>query len=359
MPKQLLIDYLYRNLCFFDFLEESLKTYETINKSENFNKCENKMNFFLSKNSEKFESYKKMKKIAGKYSIDEENKKVNKIIEWAKSKGIILKEDITLDEVNYLTDKIFYIEFKDKMTKLIVENNIVLRYIFSRIIQHFFKLFESISEIKLKLFSNMEAAQSNYAKAMNEKERKIKENDIFVKSLKNDIQKYTSKIKFLKSELNTEREIGIKNYDVLKKKLDREIANRLINEKHIYDKLNEEIAQKLKIEKKFIILKNKFDFEKCQRIKESNELKDVKRQLNDEKTKNKKIEEELKDVKRQLNDEKTKNKKIEEELKDVKRQLNDEKTKNKKMQDELDDIKIKLELILKEKNEKEIKLGEK
>ena len=38
MPKQLLLDYLYRNLCFFDFLEESLKAYETINKSENFNK---------------------------------------------------------------------------------------------------------------------------------------------------------------------------------------------------------------------------------------------------------------------------------------------------------------------------------
>ena len=179
MASVYLIEYAYKSICFLDFLNESLKSWESVPQ-----KNENNIDLSMSEKQQKFReinndnllSYYEKEKISENNPKNINSKKVEFIEEWAKTNGIKFSKNFSFEEINKFSDQIYKI-YIAKLNGLKNEKNLILNLCFPQLIKNLFNLFELLNEIKTIFLKEKNLERDNYTNLLiefDEKENTIK-----------------------------------------------------------------------------------------------------------------------------------------------------------------------------------------
>lgn len=335
--KNYLMDFAYRNICFLKFLNLSLEVWNNIQIGQNPNTSINKKDQFLQANKDNLAIYENEKKISQKKTVEAFLDKEKKINEWIKENKIIMKQNRDIDELNFISDKYVFPQFKEKLISLIKAKNLVLQFIFPQLIQNLFDCFDLFHEIKITIYEelNLESkkytnAISDYFKATKAYEETIKKDEDLIHKMKNDANNeklnYENKISILENLIKKLNDELLSQNDILKQNED------LTKDKNQLKKFNDAPYFSNGFYEQFYNnLKSELEFLDSRKEK-------LEKELNFEKEKNSELEKELKKYKIELNEEKNRRKiiennfkqfleKIEKNTKTISEQINEEKEK--------------------------------
>ena len=286
-----LIEYAYRSLYFLDYLNNSLKNWESV---VNINK-----NLFLKEKQIKFNEINNDNLL--KYLLNEKenencpkklnNYKINIIRNWAISNKINLSKNLSFDELYELSDKIFLI-YKNELNQMRSEKNEILSLCFPQLINNLFSLFDILNEIKKIFLKEKNSEMDKYSQLILECEEKSQTLKSYEKNLKN---KYNNEKKRLNKQISNlleennkikknleDSQNELKNLEKYKEKI-----NCLTDENNDLFLTNEHLQSDvfaLKQEMKF--LKNKIDVDKKER---DEQIENMKTEMEKERTEKEKF----------------------------------------------------------------------
>ena len=273
MAKNCLIDISYRNICFMNFLNDSLKSWKEVLKSSGNKTLREQQDEFRVINNNGLIKYQERENVAKVDSKENYLLKIETINNFAKINKFNLSKDISLEEINSLVDKYVYPQIINKLTDLKKEQNKILQLLFPQLINNLFATFELFQKIKNLFFSDLKGEMSNYSELLlksNEKEEAlVKEINSTKTNLKKaktqydkEIKEYEKKIKLMEEEMkilkeknSTDKTITEKEYEELSKKY-QDVFN-LNNSLLFHNEAYASDIEMLKAENNF--LKNKIE----------------------------------------------------------------------------------------------------
>ena len=317
-----MIDFLYLNACFIDFLENSAQVYNKIVKSKDKLEFKKISDNFKVENENNEKLYFNQKCIMLKNSEEEKNKKILKIEAFYK---LDLKnkynEEILLKQVNQIVSLNYKILFKnktlfsligDKLFNYINKSNNLFYLIIKMIKENeknsyneLSKLYQSKEVESNKIINNYKAQESNL---LNE-----------IKCLKKTLEEHSNKFIEIEKNHNTKLNDVISKYNDSLKKLDESIKrNKDAEEKFNEINIKYEDSQK-KLDES--IKRNKDTEEKLSEI--NIKYEDNQKKLDESIKRNKDAEEKLseinikyEDMSKELNEIKEENKNLKYEIKE-------------------------------------------
>ena len=329
MDMNYLIDFAYRNICFFNFLEISLNNWNIVTKENANEKISTKQNYFREKNDKNLINYQAEEKNCRLYTNECIQIKTDKILEWAKKSKIFLPKELKLEELNNFIDKTLYPTVFNRLVLLKNERNLILQLLFPQLLNNLLASFELLTDFKKEMLSKLKRENNNY----NELFLKYKgDEEAFKKILKEkEIMQNKEKIQFeekikalnetidkLKSQNSTQKNFNENDYNIF-----LEQYNELYNSNKQLNDSNINLA-----------IENEFNTSDARTLRSENEnlKKEIEKvQLNVENM-SKKMESLYEDVK-ELKAFREENKKLNEEnikLNEENKKLNEEKIKRKK-----------------------------
>ena len=273
MAKNCLIDISYRNICFMNFLNDSLTSWKEVLKSSGNKTLREQQDEFRVINNNELIKYQERENVAKVDSKENYLLKIETINNFAKINKFNLSKDISLEEINSLVDKYVYPQIINKLTDLKKEQNKILQLLFPQLINNLFATFELFQKIKNLFFSDLKGEMSNYSDLLlksNEKEEAlVKEINSTKTNLKKaktqydkEIKEYEKKIKLMEEEMkilkeknSTDKTITEKEYEELSKKY-QDVFN-LNNSLLFHNEAYASDIEMLKAENNF--LKNKIE----------------------------------------------------------------------------------------------------
>ena len=273
MAKNCLIDISYRNICFMNFLNDSLTSWKEILKSSGNKTLREQQDEFRVINDFNLIKYQERENVAKVDSKENYLLKIETINNFAKINKFNLSKDISLEEINSLVDKYVYPQIINKLTDLKKEQNKILQLLFPQLINNLFATFELFQKIKNLFFSDLKGEMSNYSDLLlksNEKEEALVKE---INSTKTNLKKantqydkerkeYEKKIKLMEEEMkilkeknSTDKTITEKEYEELSKKY-QDVFN-LNNSLLFHNEAYASDIEMLKAENNF--LKNKIE----------------------------------------------------------------------------------------------------
>ena len=289
-----MIDFLYLNACFIDFLENSAQVYNKIIKSKDKLEFKKISDNFKAENENNEKLHFNQKCIMLKNSEEEKNKKILKIEAFYK---LDLKnkynEEILLKQVNQIISLNYKILFKnktlfsligDKLFNYINKSNNLFYLIIKMIKENEKNSYNELSQLyqskevdSNKIINNYKAQESNL---MNE-----------IKCLKKTLEEHSNKFIEIEKNHNTELNDVISKYNDSLKKLDESIKrNKDAEEKFNEINIKYEDSQK-KLDES--IKRNKDTEEKLSEI--NIKYEDMSKELNEIKEENKNLKYEIKE----------------------------------------------------------------
>ena len=273
MAKNCLIDISYRNICFTNFLNDSLTSWKEILKNSGNKSLRQQQDEFRVINDFNLIKYQERENVAKVDSKENYLLKIKTINDFATINKFNLSKDISLEEINSLVDKYVYPQIINKLTDLKKEQNKILQLLFPQLINNLFATFELFQKIKNLFFSDLKGEMSNYSDLLlksNEKEEAlVKEINSTKTNLKKaktqydkEIKEYEKKIKLMEEEMkilkeknSTDKTITEKEYEELSKKY-QDVFN-LNNSLLFHNEAYASDIEMLKAENNF--LKNKIE----------------------------------------------------------------------------------------------------
>ena len=172
MDKNYLIDFAYRNICFFNFLEISLKNWNILNKNSKEDIAK-KQSLFRKLNEENLIHYLSEEKNCRIYTVEKIQIKIDKIREWAITFNILLSKELKLEELNPFIDKTLHPTFIDKLNSIKKISNSLTQILFPQLLNNLSASLKLLNELKIVLFSKL-------------KEETKKYNNMFLKSIEDE-----------------------------------------------------------------------------------------------------------------------------------------------------------------------------
>ena len=286
-----LIEYAYRSLYFLDYLNNSLKNWESV---VNINK-----NLFLKEKQIKFNEINNDNLL--KYLLNEKenencpkklnNYKINIIRNWAISNKINLSKNLSFDELYELSDKIFLI-YKNELNQMRSEKNEILSLCFPQLINNLFSLFDILNEIKKIFLKEKNSEMDKYSQLILECEEKSQTLKSYEKNLKN---KYNNEKKILNKQISNlfeennkikknleDSQNELKNLEKYKEKI-----NYLTDENNDLFLTNERLqSDVLALKQEMNFLKNKIEDDKKER---DEQIENMKTEMEKERTEKEKF----------------------------------------------------------------------
>ena len=231
MPKELMIEFAYKNICFMNFLENSLDSWNFVVSNHSEVKLTQKQQLFREKNDANLLKYQQEENNSQKHTNDIFLVKKEKIREWALLNKRNFAKDITFEEINSLIDDLLFPNIINKLNLLKVEKNPILNLLFPQLINNLFASFDLLNKIKIKLFSKLKIEMNNYSNLLlksneNEKElkKKINEGRNNLKQIKSQLEKerleYENKINLMQGQIK-----NLKDEKLSKKNISEEQSN--------------------------------------------------------------------------------------------------------------------------------------
>ena len=231
MPKDLMIEFAYKNICFMNFLENSLDSWNFVVSNHSEVKLTQKQQLFREKNDDNLLKYQEEENNSQKHTNDIFLVKKEKIREWALLNKRNFAKDITFEEINSLIDDLLFPNIINKLNLLKVEKNPILNLLFPQLINNLFASFDLLNKIKIKLFSKLKIEMNNYSNLLlksneNEKElkKKINEGRNNLKQIKSQLEKerleYENKINLMQGQIK-----NLKDEKLTKKNISEEQSN--------------------------------------------------------------------------------------------------------------------------------------
>ena len=231
MPKELMIEFVYKNICFMNFLENSLDSWNFVVSNHSEVKLTQKQQLFREKNDANLLKYQQEENNSQKHTNDIFLVKKEKIREWALLNKRNFAKDITFEEINSLIDDLLFPNIINKLNLLKVEKNPILNLLFPQLINNLFASFDLLNKIKIKLFSKLKIEMNNYSNLLlksneNEKElkKKINEGRNNLKQIKSQLVKerleYENKINLMQGQIK-----NLKDEKLSKKNISKEQSN--------------------------------------------------------------------------------------------------------------------------------------
>lgn len=115
MAMKYLVDFAYRNICFFNFLENSLKNWNLILSQRSKEKITIQQKLFREINDDNLVNNQQDEKNCGKHTEEMTQLKKEKVREWAKRFNQNLSKELNTEEINIFIDKIIYPTVFDKL----------------------------------------------------------------------------------------------------------------------------------------------------------------------------------------------------------------------------------------------------
>ena len=281
MAMNYLIDFAYRNICFLNFLETSLKNWNLVLNQHPKENLTKKQSFFRQENDENLIHYMVEEKNCGIYSEEKIQIKTDKIREWAKTFNPNLSKKLEMEEINSFIDKSVYPNVIDKLDSLRKKNNSLVQILNPHLLNNLLASFKLLNKLRMELISKLKKESKNY-------------NELFLKSI-GEMDDNKKKLNESKNMLNkANREIEKTKYEEKMKQM-QEIIDKLKSER-----LNQNKTSEQNNDDDYIKLKNKYntllEFNNELTEKNQNYLLDV-LSLKDE---NKYLKERLDDVENDL-----------------------------------------------------------
>lgn len=231
MPKELMIEFAYKNICFMNFLENSLDSWNFVVSNHSEVKLTQKQQLFRKKNDDNLLKYQEEENNLQKPTNDIFLVKKEKIREWALLNKRNFAKDITFEEINSLIDDLLFPNIINKLNLLKVEKNPIKNLLFPQLINNLFASFDLLNKIKIKLFSKLKIEMNNYSNLLlksneNEKElkKKINEGRNNLKQIKSQLEKerleYENKINLMQGQIK-----NLKDEKLSKKNISSEQSN--------------------------------------------------------------------------------------------------------------------------------------
>ena len=238
MASLYLLEFSYRSIYFLNFLNDSLKNWETIVNQKEIKKITEKQNAFREINNDNLLKYQTYENLDESQPKKPNEDKLTLIRDWAKVNSINVSKDLPFEEIYSLNDKIYQV-YISKLTSLKNEKNQILQLLFPQVIKNLFGSFELLNKTKSAFFVEKNEEKNKYTKLFLESEIKEKElkqsSDKTIKILKEKISNqkndYESKIKTMKKTIdefvsennNIKKKIEVyesqhKSYEELKQK---------------------------------------------------------------------------------------------------------------------------------------------
>ena len=114
MMKNPLIDFSFRNICFYDFLNQSLENYNSVLNDHPNETPKVQQKLFREVNDNNLLYYQEEEKVANNLSEGVYSQKFERIYEFAKKYKIKLSKNINPDEINSFIDDTLYPKLKNK-----------------------------------------------------------------------------------------------------------------------------------------------------------------------------------------------------------------------------------------------------
>ena len=162
MDMNYLIDFAYRNICFFNFLEISLNNWNIVTSQNSNEKITTKQNNFRIKNDQNLINYQAEEKNCRLYTNECIQMKTNKILEWAKKSKIFLPKELKLEELNNFIDKTLYPTVFNRLVLLKNERNLILQLLFPQLLNNLLASFELLTDFKKEMLSKLKRENNNY-----------------------------------------------------------------------------------------------------------------------------------------------------------------------------------------------------
>ena len=249
MDRFYLLEFSYRSLYFLNFLNDSLKNWESIGgETENYQNLTliEKQYKFRDINKSNLLNYQENEKKNDNFPKNINNYKAQIIKDWAKSKKINISKNLSFNELDEISDKIFKI-YITLLNKLKSENNFIINLCFSQIINNLFGLVILLNELKGILIKDKNFESDQYTKLiieLNEKENIIKNYMKNEKILKQVLKKEENKVKILKDKNDILNEYN-QNLFLLNEKF-QSLKCDLDNQKKLFELEREEREKQLK-----------------------------------------------------------------------------------------------------------------
>ena len=316
MDRNYLIDFAYRNICFFNFLEISLNNWNIVTSQHMNGNFTTKQIYFREKNDQNLIKYQDEEKNCLIYTMECIKTKTDRILEWAKTSKIFLSKELKLEELNNFIDKTLYPTVFNRLVHLKKEKNLILQLLFPQLLNNLLTSFELLNNFKMELFSKLkkenknnnelflkyQGDEENFKKMLNGK--KIMQNKAKIE-FEEKIKSLNETIDKLKSQNSTQNNFNENDYDKLLEQYNELYdSNKQLTESNINllieNEFNTSDARALRSENKSLKeeLENmKINMDKMATkmeslygdIKELKELKEEIKRLNEE---NKKLNEE-------------------------------------------------------------------
>ena len=231
MPKELMIEFAYKNICFMNFFENSLDSWNFVVSNHSEVKLTQKQQLFRENNDANLLKYQEEENNSQKYTNDIFLVKKEKMREWALLNKRNFSKDITFEEINSLINDLLFQNIINKLNLLKAEKNPILNLLFPQLINNLFASFDLLNKIKIKLFSKLKIEMNNYSNLLlksneNEKElkKKINEGRNNLKQIKSQLEKerleYENKINLMQGQIK-----NLKDEKLSKKNISEEQSN--------------------------------------------------------------------------------------------------------------------------------------
>ena len=345
MMKNPLIDFSFRNICFYDFLNQSLENYNSVLNDHPNEAPKVQQKLFREVNDNNLLYYKEEEKVANNLSEKVYSQKFERIYEFAKKYKIKLSKNINPDEINSFIDDTLYPKLKNKLTSLKAERNPILNLLFPQMINNLLESFDLLNKIKFNLFLNLKMESKKFSDLIvksgeNENLLKLKINEYKKKLNQNNNQlekekaAFLAKINVMEAELKEMKDKYVYNEKTLEKNdsfqkgsyediVDLNTSLLVVNEAYASDimslnKQNQNLENNLK---KY---KEELQKEKNERI---NFMNKIQKDLESEKEKTNKLQKDLESEKdktnklqKDLESEKEKTNKLQKDLESEKKE---------------------------------------
>ena len=214
MDMNYLIDFAYRNICFFNFLDISLNNWNIVTKENANEKISIKQTYFREKNDQNLINYQAEEKNCRLYTNECIQIKTDKILEWAKKSKIFLPKELKLEELNNFIDKTLYPTVFNRLVLLKNEKNLILQLLFPQLLNNLLASFELLIDFKKEMLSKLKRENNNSFKSSNSikwDNKSIDEQKDYRKKHPMDKERLKeSKSKFNNSEIYSDEDLYVK-----------------------------------------------------------------------------------------------------------------------------------------------------
>ena len=242
MAMNYLIDFAYRNICFLNFLEASLKNWNLVLDQHPKDNLTKKQSFFRQVNDENLIHYMVEEKNCGIYNEEKIQIKTDKIREWAKTFNPNLSKKLEMEEINAFIDKFVYPNVIDKLDSLRKKNNSLVQILNPHLLNNLLASFKLLNELRMELISKLKKESKNY-------------NELFLKSIEemDDNKKKLNESKNMLNKANRQIEEQKTKFEEKMKQM-QELIDKLKSER-----LNQNKTPEQNNDDDYINLKKKYN----------------------------------------------------------------------------------------------------